>query len=185
MSLLVSQGGVAVYTKLNTSILLRVATGKSKGFTLIELLVVLVMAGILAAIALPMFLNRANAAKQTEAQIALNTINRAQQAYYLQHSKFADAIEKLEISFHHSNYGYRIQLEEQADKPIAAHYATPRINSVRSYVSTTTIVQDQVGGLHVETVICESEQPRPVEASTPTYNGDSVKCSPGTKPLTR
>ncbi|MEM6433190.1 MAG: type IV pilin-like G/H family protein [Cyanobacteria bacterium P01_D01_bin.115] len=67
------------------------------GFTLIELLVVIIIIGILAAIALPSFLNQANRARETEASQAIGSLNRGQQAYYLEAVNFAPNVENLDV----------------------------------------------------------------------------------------
>lgn len=79
-----------------------------KGFTLIELLVVIIIIGILSAIALPAFLNQANKARQSEAKQALGSINRGQQAYYLERQLFSDTIDGLGLGLALSteNYSY-------------------------------------------------------------------------------
>ena len=61
---------------------------KDKGFTLIELMIVVAIIGILAAIAIPNFMNYQCKAKQSEAKSNLGNIRTAQEAYYAEKDSY-------------------------------------------------------------------------------------------------
>jgi type IV pilus assembly protein PilA len=78
----------------------------SEGFTLIELLVVIIIVGVLAAIALPSFLNQIGKARGSEAKSSLGTINRSQQAYRLENNAFATVVTALDAKVSPKFYTY-------------------------------------------------------------------------------
>jgi type IV pilus assembly protein PilA len=70
---------------------LRKRAQSEKGFTLIELLVVILIIGILAAIALPAFLNQRGKAQDTEAKSQVRTMQTAMETYYTDEQTYEDA----------------------------------------------------------------------------------------------
>ncbi len=60
-----------------------------QGFTLIELMIVVAIIGILAAIAIPNFMNYQCKAKQSEAKSSLGSIRVAQEAYFAEYDTYS------------------------------------------------------------------------------------------------
>jgi type IV pilus assembly protein PilA len=64
---------------------------REDGFTLIELLVVILVLGVLAAIAIPSFINQTSKASDVEAKNNLQVAQRAMETYFLDHNTYATA----------------------------------------------------------------------------------------------
>jgi type IV pilus assembly protein PilA len=67
----------------------------NKGFTLIELMIVVAIIGILAAIAIPNFLNYQCKAKQAEAKSQLGAMANLQEAFYAENDYYTDSASQM------------------------------------------------------------------------------------------
>ena len=149
---------------------------ENEGFTLIELLVVIIIIGILSAIALPSFLNQANKAKQSEAKTYTGSMNRAQQAYYLEQNAFVTVGSNLGslglgIATQTSNYKYDIngnasQVTNQAQTVIATAPLKTYIGGVGVATQAATSEATTIA------ILCEASQARVNSGADGTASAD-------------
>ncbi|MGV0024344.1 type IV pilin-like G/H family protein [Phormidesmis priestleyi] len=143
---------------------------KDQGFTLIELLVVIIIIGILSAIALPSFLNQANKAKQSEAKQYVGTLNRTQQAYFLENSQFATNITALAKPVKNDTKNYRYGDNDAGlftlnNKGLTNEnviiYGTAKKAALRAYAGQVGIGQVDQATSEATTlsILCESNNP--------------------------
>ncbi|MBE9177199.1 type IV pilin-like G/H family protein [Oculatella sp. LEGE 06141] len=153
---------------------------ENKGFTLIELLVVIIIIGILSAIALPSFLNQANKAKQSEAKTYVGSINKGQQAYFAEKSKFGTDILDLGVGIatETNNYTYATSSSGTGTSvtAITKSALTTNVTGLRNYSGMVSL---QKGGatsdLTSVAVLCEQKEPG-VVAANPT-NGTACSAT--------
>ncbi|MDD7579137.1 MAG: prepilin-type N-terminal cleavage/methylation domain-containing protein [Elusimicrobia bacterium] len=72
---------------------------QKKGFTLIELLVVVLIIGILSSVALPQYSKAVEKARMSEAVLAVESIYRAQQIYYMANGVYTRDINDLDVDY--------------------------------------------------------------------------------------
>ncbi len=70
-----------------------------KGFTLIELMIVVAIIGILAAIAIPNFMNYQCKANQREGQAMLSSLRTAMEAYYAENNIYPDTTDEMDFEY--------------------------------------------------------------------------------------
>lgn len=149
------------------------------GFTLIELLVVIIIIGILSAIALPSFLNQANKAKQSEAKTYVGSMNRAQQAYYLENSRFINSIPALGLGVASvtENYSYTIADGDSATASTATNKATAKSASLKGYAGGVALTNvDGSTDKTTSAILCENLAAGTAIPETATSDGDAVTC---------
>ncbi|MDJ0508329.1 MAG: type IV pilin-like G/H family protein [Crocosphaera sp.] len=134
-----------------------------KGFTLIELMIVVIITGLLAAISIPQLFGMVSKARETEVQNQIASLIHAENAYYLEHGKFAKITNKqmrdnahgLDIVIDNDKYNIRTTL--------AQNYNAVRIKAtaLKDYDQE---LKNYTAGLHYSgtafaSIICQTHHP--------------------------
>ncbi len=105
------------------------------GFTLIEIVMVMVIVGVLAAMAVPMFIRSVEEGKNQEAVAALRLIRTAERLYYLDYDAYVPASDtnevntKLDLDIESKNWKFWVEVDNTASPPQFTAYAERTLGS--------------------------------------------------------
>jgi hypothetical protein len=119
-------------------------------------------------------------AKQTEAKIYLQSMNRSQRAYRIEHSFFTTDITALGIGMPEQtdSYVYSIRPSEKLDTQVT-HLAVAKQPDLRSYIGAVAVIFDDT----TVAIMCESKQSSQIAPLTPEFVNNSLACAPGSREL--
>jgi type IV pilus assembly protein PilA len=160
-------------------LLLRLIRRKQdEGFTLVELIVVIVIIGILAAIAVPSFLGQTNRAREAEGIASVGTLNKAQQAFYLQNGRFAADMTELNAGIPATTTNYTYSTTSTAAGTTSRALSTASLlpgSSLRGYVGLVQLsVNSTTGEASSDAILCES-----AAGATPVDPPNAQNCGAG------
>lgn len=109
---------------------------------------------ILSLIALPSFLSQANKAKQSEGRQYISSINKGQQAYYIEKEEFSYSISDLGIGIRTETDNYSYDIEKIDPKAFVISTASAKDSQLKSYAGLV-YVEDNT----TKSMICETDEP--------------------------
>lgn len=117
--------------------------GNRKGFTLIELMIVVVIIGILAALAIPRFMQATTKSKQSEAKQILKQIYTMERAYRQETGAYSLNLNQIGVEIMaEARYAYVITSNDLTSEFLATAAATVEDLDDDATVDTWTIDQD-------------------------------------------
>jgi len=153
-----------------------------KGFTLVELLVVIIIIGILAAIALPNFLNQGAKAKQTEARQNIGMANRVQTVFRSENNTFANSFDALAMgtlsgtstTASTSNYSYTLAGAVENSSLIAQANDA----ALKGYIGSAARFTNSQSNSVISAVACEAITPGTTAPTVATNLATTVNAAP-------
>jgi uncharacterized protein YjbI with pentapeptide repeats len=124
---------------------------------------------------------------QTEARQYVGSMNRAEQAYYLEMGKFTGSIAELGIGIRPEteNYLYRAFVKGKGNQSRVITAGIARKDGVKSYIGLVGVRQHSTGELLTQATLCESVQPTKLLPSREVLDRLTLQspCPPGYKRL--
>lgn len=148
---------------------------QDEGFTLIELLVVVIIIGILAAIALPSFLNQANKAKESESKQYIGSMNRTQQAYFLEKNAFSTDVSQLGLGIKTDSTNYTYTIDGTTNSTGAKNVSYPKnTTTLRAHTGAVQVAITAQSEATTIAILCQSQKPGKGDPTGATFKDSTV-----------
>lgn len=127
------------------------------------------------------FTSQIKMAQQSEAVMTLGSMTRAQQAYYLEMSKFATNIDDLGIGIPSEGDNYRYEIVTPGDRSVAMT-AVAKSEGLKSYTGAVFVIKDENGEDITIAGLCETDQSTmtpPAAPTAPANLSEEIQCPAG------
>ncbi|MEG4214031.1 type IV pilin-like G/H family protein [Microcoleus sp. Pol14C6] len=153
-------------------------------------LLLLMGIGAIGAIALPSFLNSTHQPMISEAKQYVGSMNRAQQALFIEKNAFATSVDALGIGIktETTNFKYSVR----ATKKAGFNYGVSKAKNLKSYVGGVFLVpaknfapnppKDEIKTIYI---LCQADSPGTIKPAEPTYENGKIACGTGTTQVTK
>lgn len=116
-------------------------------------------------------------AKQLEAKTYISSINKGQQAFYIEWSKFATTLEELELSIKSETENYKYEMIVFNHTKVVT-IATAKIDGLKSYTGVVFLINNEDYQTTIVTV-CETVSPSKIAPDMPILVGSNIQYAPG------
>lgn len=123
---------------------------------------------------------------QRTAKQRVGSMNRSQQAYYVENNRFAAKLDELRAGIEPESEQYRYRTFAYADRQNAVmQAAVPRNEGFKTYIGLVNTGEGVGGGATTFTVLCESEEAKPLLPQLPTSftKNAAMACPAGFKSI--
>jgi len=165
------------------------SNSQDQGFALWRAIVILLGLGGLGLIALPFVAGVGTSCGPTpasEARNNLRSVNRAQQAYYLENRQFSSSVADLGLGINTQTVKKYLLSTKTTGKAAFSYAIADRPNPPaktynKSYVSAVFLTPQKKDGEVVTVgILCQSDSPDMIHLPTPTYKQGVIVCGKGT-----
>lgn len=127
-------------------------------------------------------------ARQSEAKTYVGSMNRAQQAYFIEKNKWGQNIDALGIGIKSEtdNYRYNTQTvnsiktaNSKDNSGITVQTGLAKKEGLKSYIGAVYLLTISSGDISTFAILCESNEPTTKEAGLPKFDGKEMQCPDG------
>jgi uncharacterized protein (TIGR03067 family) len=128
-------------------------------------------------------------AKQSEARQYVGSMNRSQQAYFLENNQFSAKLDSLGLGIKSETENYRYSINLIDGKRLVQHMGVAKVDGLKSYTGFVQLTKirsgESAGELTTVATLCESNQPTRSQPGKPQIQGNEIKCPIGYSDLSR